>query len=135
MDVIEVMTPSGHLSIINKIKQSIGLIRNTMHKKTHLKFELVLELALLKFTYITVQTKIAKARPLKVKCPTDSSFQKQWFMHYLIFFIFGLILGYALNSWSLHFLSKIRIWTQIDTTKQEILNRSVSCSHFGVGIL
>ena len=49
-----------------------------MHKKD-LKFALDVELAKLKFTYIT-DTKIAKARPLSVEWQTDSSVQKQWFM-------------------------------------------------------
>ena len=33
--------------------------------------------------YIYHSTKIAKARPHRVECPTDSSVQKQWSMHYV----------------------------------------------------
>ena len=53
-----------------------------MHKKD-LKIALVVELAQLKFTHITVHTKIAKARPHTVEWQTDSSVLKQWFMTYL----------------------------------------------------
>ena len=33
--------------------------------------------------YLYHSTKIAKARPHRVECPTDSSVQKQWSMSYL----------------------------------------------------
>ena len=52
-------------------------IRNTMHKKD-LKFALVVELAAK--IYLYHNTKIAKASPHRVECPTNSSVQKQRFM-------------------------------------------------------
>ena len=45
-----------------------------MHKK-YLKFALFVELAQLKFTYITVHTKIAKARPWYAELPEYTSVQ------------------------------------------------------------
>ena len=51
-----------------------------MHKKRPKICTACRELAQLKFTYI-ITIKIAKARPHRVECPTDSSVQKQWSMH------------------------------------------------------
>ena len=50
-----------------------------MHKKV-LKFALDVdvELAQLEFTDLYHSSKLAKARPQSVECPTDSSVQRQW---------------------------------------------------------
>ena len=73
-------------------------IRNTMHKKrpTICTCCRVSEAKI----YLYHSTKIAKARPHRVECPTDSSVQKQWFM--------GKVMTERLidlYSWKLH-----RLW-------------------------
>ena len=50
-----------------------------MHKKRH-KICTGCRVSAAKI-YLYHSTKIAKARPHRVECPTDSSVQKQWSMH------------------------------------------------------
>ena len=62
------------------LKTLLLRISQKVYKKYHaqkkvLKLALVVELAQLNYC-----TKIAKARPHRVECPTDSSVQKQWSM-------------------------------------------------------
>ena len=63
------------------------------------------ELAQPKFTYITVCTKIAKARPHSEEWQTDTSVQKQWSVVYLIDNVYGFLQKWSQGSNSEYIVS------------------------------